>query len=327
MLWTIDPDVFDAAGLDFRCMGTLAKIVETQNQCRFVIDGGAIEEEYLTRFERLIAQNQNEGLDETSGRYLAFKLLQTILGGEADCYEIESSYSPDLENKFQALGCDTPVEPELLAILSRSQQLGVTMLFPGPGITDSKVRHRGIYDSRIRRQIWKEWPWLEVCYANETSIQFSFESTSSHPKSKEFESQCAIYLQTEWSRSRFVTPPTPEGEQLDVYGYIEDEDRRVIIVGECKLREEGNEGKLIEAREVKQLYRKICAVRRHEKKHSDSSFEIRGYIISNADGLAEDAQMRARDFGIQYLKVLLTTRWSRQGEWSIRSIEERSFSD
>lgn len=183
-------------------------------------------------------------------------------------------------------------------------------------------------------------PWLEVAWAGKSTIDIPLakfmDDDVSKQKSKEFEPKSSLWLQDSDSDLKCITPPTKNeigGEQIDVYGYRSTGGKKVVVVGECKLRREGNETvKPIEHSEIQQLRRKLIAARTYEaskrRKSSDGgiSLQFEGLLISNAtdlDDSAKDLIDSENDFGIRFLSVKLPKGWEAEEEWRILSGSQR----
>lgn len=321
----IDPDVFIAAFDQFNCLGALTKIATEAAAHRFMRDQEAVlEREYRSIFS-------NRFCEETS-EHPAIRLLQQILFEDGNSEDEMSSTDPLVE-RFRELGCTEPVEPVLLGMMANGCKIGLVLMMVGspmPGI-----RARGIHDVRVRWQVRKKLPWLDIIPAANTQITLPRldykDDNPPHIKAKEdaFESKAAIWLQDQDSQFRCATSPTARrigGEQIDVYGYRATEDGTTVIIGECKLRRHGNETKLIESGELQQLRRKVIAAQRYEttnsrKKHSQQeNLSFEAILITNADGLddtAKELALNESDFSIRVMRVTLPSDWETSDKWGI----------
>ena len=106
------------------------------------------------------------------------------------------------------------------------------------------------------------------------------------------ELQAAFYLQDKDPHLRCIPTPPGIGGQIDVYGRKEPirESTLEILVGECKLRKEGNEvRKPIAFGEVTQTLDNMLAAARYEHRRLDGlkrtpTLKIRGALIANTSG-------------------------------------------
>lgn len=325
MNFAIDPDVFIAAFDHFNCSAALTLIASQVAAHRFIRDREAIlEKEYRHIFSNRFSQDTAE--------HPAIRLLQQILFEDGDSKD-ELSALHSLVEGFKELGCREPVEPVLLGMMANGRQLGLALMMVGTNLPG--IRIRGIHDEKIRWEIRKQIPWLNVFTATNTQVtlsQLDYEDDNPpHIKAKQdaFEAKAALYLQDQNPDLRCITPP-PQGkmggEQVDVYGYRTTESGTIVVVGECKLRREGNEEKLINSTELQQLYRKVIAARDYETnnrrrksiKQAELSFE--GIFITNADGLDETAKALLRsglDFRVRVMRVVLSKNWEATDKWGI----------
>lgn len=318
MNYAIDPEVFSAAFFDNRCEWSLAKLLAELNLHRFYRDEeSVIEREYRQLFVKYFHDHEEHS---------AILLLQHMLSDDGYPEDTVSSDHKSLKKILKEKGCVEPVEPELIGMISNSKDIGLILILIGKRI--GKTRSRGLYRDEVFRTIGKKIPWLEVCWAGDSSIrvpQTQFQdSEHSHQKSHEFELKAALWLQDSRPELRCVTPPSKgdiDGEQIDVYGrqYIEDE--VTIVVGECKLRREGNEDKSITRKEIQQLRRKVLAAKKYEEgRQKGSEIRLEGLLITNATGLEEEALDLLKEetlFKLQILKVVLTRRWETRQDWRI----------
>jgi hypothetical protein len=112
-----------------------------------------------------------------------------------------------------------------------------------------------------------------------------------HVLDRLFELQSGCFLQTQDPQLRWIKTPPGMGEQIDVYARkeyrIACESVLEVLVGECKLRREGNEdNKPISSGEIEQTFQKMYAAARYEHRRlsaskQDQVLRIRGALISN----------------------------------------------
>ena len=116
-------------------------------------------------------------------------------------------------------------------------------------------------------------------------------------------------------------------EQIDVYGYRSTSAGIIMVIGECKLRHEGNEkAKPVERGEIQQLRRKLIAARKYEAARrrkpadGDTPTQFEGILISNATDLDDEAEGlidMESDFRLRFLSVTLPKGWEARQEWRI----------
>ncbi|MGQ9877254.1 MAG: hypothetical protein ACUVSL_18625, partial [Chloroflexus sp.] len=148
-------------------------------------------------------------------------------------------------------------------------------------------------------------------------------------KQDAFEPKAALWLQDHDPLLRCITPPAKGkigNEQIDVYGYRDKDDEMTVVIGECKLRREGNESKWISVEEVQQLRRKVIAARNYEEKRNPKKYRsYEGILISNAEGIEDQARefiKSEESFSIRILRLTIKKGWERceeltivRGEW------------
>lgn len=325
MNYVIDPEVFSAALSNESCELSLRKFFSEFILHQFYCDQeGIIEREYRRLFNEYVH-------DYIDAEHPPILLLQYLLSEDGYHESTVSNNHSSLAKILQENKCTTPVEPELIGMILNSKDIGLILVLIGEQI--GNTRPRGLYQDEIRRVIGKKIPWLEVCWAGNSSIhipQTQFQdSEHSHQKSHEFELKVALWLQDNDSSLKCVTPPSKGdvgGEQIDVYGYRCVADEITVVVGECKLRREGNESKSITRAEIQQLRRKVLAAKEYEKRRGkDNNIRFAGLLITNATGLEEDACALLEEdtcSELRVLKVTLTRKWETKQDWRIRSEQE-----
>lgn len=137
MLWiTLDPNVYLAAQLEHPpSLGLLDDLLEQREYVRFVLDekDGTILEAYENIIEYLDGKSR-----ERLGWLLANQQTMTKhLPISRDCLEDEFLHQ---------VGCDTPVEPHLLALCMQRGR-DVHILAVGQDMDHPLWRHRGIHDA------------------------------------------------------------------------------------------------------------------------------------------------------------------------------------
>lgn len=331
MNFVIDPDVFSESFYDSRCQVSLLQISTDITLHQFYRDADTVlEKEYRSIF--------NERYRDYA-EHPAIGLLKQILFEDGDPETIISGQCMvHHRDRLAELGCTTPVEPEMIGMLTHARELG--LVFVLVGMNTSRTRPRGFHSAEIFRCVGKMFPWLEVAWAGRPRIDIPLakyrDDDVSNEKSKEFEPKSSLWLQDFDTDLRCITPPTKKemgGEQIDVYGYREKSEKKVVVVGECKLRREGNEAtKPIECSEVQQLRRKLIAARKYEASRRCKNFadgtpcQFEGLLISNATDLDDSAKElidSENDFRIRFLSVKLPKGWETEEEWRILSGSQR----
>lgn len=318
----VDPNVFSASFHDENCSLGIIEISREIRFYRFFRDKeGVLEREYRKIYNQQFQNNPE---------HLSISLLKYILFEDGATKDLVSHLC-DLRETFEQNGCSRPVEPELLGMLRNGRDIGLVLGMVG--YDAEYISPRGLHKEEIRWKIRKLIPWLRIKWLGKSKIEIpeSDYSNGSDPliaaKSDAFEAKSALYLQSREDTIRCVVPPNRGeigGEQVDVYGYRTAADgTTTVVIGECKLRRCGNEGKLVQAEEVQQLREKVIAAQEYEAKrnkrqHTVSSFE--GILITNAEGLEETARELVQSegkFRIRILLVKLSKGWETSNEWRI----------
>lgn len=322
---TVDPDVFTAAFLELPCLNALNKIAAEVSVHRFLRDTeGVLQNEYRRIF--------NEQFRDESAEHPAIRLLQQILVDDGNP-EDELSSSHDLVETFRELGCTEPVEPVLLGMMANARHTGLSLMLVGKNTQDA--RRRNLHDDNIRWTIRRQIPWLDIIPAGSTKIELvRMDLSDDNPphikaKADAFESKAALFLQDQDPLLRCITPPHKGkigGEQIDLFGYRDARESSTVVVGECKLRRQGNEGKLIECKELQQLRRKVIAAQNYEmnsnrrERRPPEGLLFEGILISNANSLDEEAErfvLSEQSFTIRIMHVTLSTDWETHEQWGI----------
>lgn len=309
----IDPDVITASLKDPKTQFVLYEIANS----RFYRDqDGLLQEEYRRLFANLFRIDLSE--------HPAILILQHLLKEDND-RTISSSHH--LVEAFKQLGCTEPVEPTLLGMMANGRSEGLVLVLAGPNITG--LRHRELYNPATRWKIAREIYWLEMIFTSESEIslhRIDYDDSGEHicsVKSPAFEAKAALYLQDLDASIRCITPPPSHviGEEIDVYGYRLTDKQTTVIVGECKLRREGNESKGVSECEIKQLRRKLIAAQQYENdRRNKEPLSFEGVLITNALNIGDRARrliQLERHFSIKILRVSLSRHWETRPDWSI----------
>jgi len=328
MNFAIDPDVLEVSFQDIPCMAALNEIGRDFKSHRFFRDKeGVLESEYRHIFIQKY---------ETNHEHPAVVLLQRILSEDGNIEDTISSIH-SIREKLECLGCSQPVEPELLGMVANARNDGLILAMVGY----DALRTRGLHNETIRWKVRKEIPWLDVRWFGRSRIEIPESDYSDNnqaiirARQDAFEAKVALWLQDHDPDLRCMTPP-PKGkvgaEQIDMYGYRRADDGIIVVIGECKLRREGNETKSISVEEIQQLRRKVIAAMEYERsKRSSEGLTFEGILISNAQDVEEQAQqliiseISKTNFKIRVLRVTIQKGWESSDDWRIVSGEWRDF--
>jgi hypothetical protein len=327
MNFAVDPDVLKVSFQDILCTAALNEIGRKFKSHRFFRDKeGVLESEYRHIFIQKY---------KTNHEHPAVVLLQRILFEDGNIEDTISSIH-SIREKLERLGCSQPVEPELLGMAANARDVGLILAMVG--YDADYLRKRGLHKETTRWEVRKEIPWLDIHWFGRSRIEIpeSDYSDNNQPviraKQDAFEAKVALWLQDNDPCLRCVTPP-PGGkvgtEQIDVYGYRHADDGITVVIGECKLRREGNETKSISVEEIQQLRRKVIAAMEYERsKRSSKGLTFEGILISNAQDVEEQAQqliISETTFKIRVLCVTIQKGWESSDDWRIVSGEWRDF--
>jgi hypothetical protein len=327
MNFAIDPDVLKVSFQDILCMAALNEISRDFKSHRFFRDKeGVLESEYRHIFIQKY---------ETNHEHPTVVLLQRILSEDGNIEDTISSIH-SIREKLERLGCSQPVEPELLGMVANARNDGLILAMVG--YDADYLRKRGLHNETIRRLVRKEIPWLDIHWFGMPRIEIpeSDYSDNNQPviraKQNAFEAKVALWLQDNDPCLRCTTPPhrgKVGTEQIDMYGYRHADDGITVVIGECKLRREGNETKSISVEEVQQLRRKVIAAMEYERsKRSSKGLTFEGILISNAQNVEEQAQqlvISETNFKIRVLRVTIQKGWESNEEWRIVGGEWQDF--
>jgi len=273
----------------------------------------------------------------------AIRLLKHILFEDGNPEDRLSNISPVRDAIAQDVRLD-PVEPELIGVMANARSRGLILWLVSRDNL-SGTRSRRLNDPEFARMVDKKIPWIEIEWAGETTVEiphrsppYSASSGSRdqfeairRAKESEFEPKVALWLQDRDSDLRCITPPPTGdlgGEEIDLYGYRNSSAETIVVVGECKLRREGNEAKAVDSEEVKQLVRKLVAARDYEsrrrRKSGGTSKPLRyeGLLMSNAHNVDESAHQLLEDncdFSLRVLEMTLSKNWDSDQHWRIVS--------
>lgn len=317
MLWVIDPDVLTSAQNHPACQMSLLSILNQLRAHQFAVDNNEIKREYLT-FWKAYRNTDHPGIT----------ILRQIFDDLSGLSVEVSSDVAEFSDRLAALGVREPVEPSLLAIVARTEVNSPVLLLTG---STAAIRKRQLHDAAICRIARNRWcQWLDVRYAGDTDFQIPSPVRERHADldSALFEKSAALALQEIDSSLRFrQSPPKGTfGEEIDVFGEKKVKGRWTIVIGECKLREEGNESKQIGTEVVDQVDRKARKVEAYYRaKRKVDNFRIERHIVTNAVGVEPDAKAKASaltkiGYPVYFWQAKLERGWSRKKNWRIMKL-------
>lgn len=316
-LIAIDPDVFTAAIGDEECERALEWVYENLDAIEIALDKkDVLRNEYQ---DFLVSEAEVKSIAVELMSYLWTYVLP-------QSRKISSHCSHNDEELINRRGCKTPVEPVLIGMATNAPDSGLTILLTPP----SGLRKRCLHDAKIRTEFCKQIPKLTVRYASGTKI--AFPALEEPPQKSErghwFEDKAGHVIRELYDCPHLFlkTPQSIEKKvgDVDIWAYERAGNPRRVWVGECKLRE-FNEENWITYKEVKQLEVKLNAVRDYEKARTDVSsepIEIKGFMVSNASNMTDEAWELANEIGATFIRTLLSDDWQHQGQWGIEKVEE-----
>jgi hypothetical protein len=109
-----------------------------------------------------------------------------------------------------------------------------------------------------------------------------------------------------------------------------------ILVAECKLRDKGNERKLIDGGEMGKLCRVVTETIEYVKRTSLQPLKISGYLVSNAEGVHPNGWEVYRNYVSSWLEqdtqievafrqAILPNKWYKQDAFDIVRLESPVF--
>ncbi len=341
MIWAIDPLVFELAAPEPRCAVALEHIAENIEKAEYLIalDGNGLFEKYIEIFESCL-------VDPSPNVQPIIRILAPIMKGLGASFSvpIDTPISAELEDIYDGLidmlDCRSKVvESQLLTIaLNSRKEGGVSVLIPEEELLE---RHdfpaTKFYTptgmKEIVKALWRKMGirendcWFQIKNINDivkVGEHAGHIQSPAHAHSEKFEIKTLGKLRRElgcYDPEHAPSDVEQEAGQVDVYIAHND----IFWVGECKLRDRGNEGKLLNGEEMRKLCRVVDAT-----VHSQNPKEITGYLISNADDVHEYAKEVLRSYivrwceysgvsiQIAFRKAILPKRWSRQDSWGVR---------
>jgi hypothetical protein len=361
MILAIDPDVFVAAEFDLASRLSLVGLARKLHRLKFAVDGETdlqsdrsedrykIQREYLDLFVRYAKKARMAEDREEWGEIL--ELLRVILSDSDEYRELISNKRPEwLDKLIHVHGCTTGVEPELLGVTFNAQGKGPVLLLVGNCDSSAVLRHRCLRNAKIRWQLISHMKWLDIRFTNDTDIVPAPLKEVPEAKMQDhlLELEAAFYLQGLDPRLRCIPTPPRVGKKIDIYGRKEASNTLTVLVGECKLRKEGNEArKPVEGDNIKQILTNMLAAAWYEQRrlaksgHPIKKLRIDGALILNTsgfEGLPYDLHTSfenhlntswpcnglemVESVELRFLKAHLPRGWSSKANWSITELQE-----
>ena len=325
MLWIIDPDVFEASLTNELCSNALERIKTKIRSNSFATDKKD-EQTIWSEYVKIYSKYKN-----SHEEHPAVQILGQIINMPASYHLVSSARKP--YNKIIGqFNCNAPVEPDLLALAANCAVNSPTLLLCGEPV---KIRERELHKPEVCRKIRNTyWSWLDVDYAsNKNAGTKRVLPEMANELSNPFELSVALFLNEIEENINYHLPPPEDkyGGQIDLWGLGKSVEGKIItIVGECKLRNAGNENKDISLGEVEQVVERAETVKERYKELRRDNFEVRIYIVSNANSMTPAAIEKAKTvtksgFQIKHWKADLEDGWNRSG--SLRVIDVSLIDD
>ena len=313
----IDPDLFHSAKDDNNSSQLLIKVEQHYSKFRIIRNKDILDKEYLYFFRKFRTDRRRK-----TAVSIVQRLLHTYSPEISTLIQNPVNLCTELAELASKKQCDS-IECYLLRIatqLSRTKILPEMLLLMS-GNKNSNA-HRCSYDVENISTIRDHLPNLEIVTADQIN---DFEAVIKRPDifnelhSKILELRCCLILSKAynctWNNNDI------NGEEIDLYCFRENENSRLILVGECKLRFGEIAKQPITREEIKQLTRKIDAAKAFERKRNDLSqdIEIKGLIISNAVELNPDARELVKEYqtSIHFVNVTMPKNWVNNPKWKI----------
>ncbi len=323
----VDPDVWKASATDLRCRLAISEIWEnpaTRDKYAIALDGGDLEDEYATLMKGPTVESDVK------------KILQDLVNqrDRSSRVCVVKPYMPQpLEAFIAQEHCDTPVEPVLIAMAASQDAPKVTLLLVGNDTIRPRALHHP-YITRSLRHLFREMiakPFTVKCATDYALLR---DDKAFHTlNSRVFEDQIRSIMQQRTGRRYGLMPSleriTPKNVyhyrcadghcsgEVDVYLYLDLPDCRLVWIGECELREEGNEGVFTNLEKVMKLLRKVEGVRSFEQERCKTQVFVRGYLVTNAEGLAAAALRVANRESLEFVHAKMQIGWTGMAHWQL----------
>ncbi len=310
----IDPQVFLTADSRDDCKGALIDLEKNKAFLLFVLDRNILKKAYIDFLEK---NYKNRKLA------VALTLIRYILSCPRKLIVEPCSLSPKAQKIVKAK-CSSTIEKHLLCLATEMAKtkvsMGLILLLTGPPNSGTRCLHQ----TSIKTDLQNEISGLEVGYASDGKSILRFYKdpaniTNERQHVNIFELQARIWVNNHYQCQIISTLRKVNNEEIDVYCYQDTKTpKRLACVGECKLRFE-DEDKPIEVSAIKQLTRKIQAVKNYEQARNDVSGgpEFKGLIISNTRNMTDDAWILAKKLGVMFLRVNMPKGWKDNPAWSL----------
>lgn len=327
----VDPDVWRASASDLRCRLAISEIWEdpdSRDKYVIALDGDGLESEYYELMMDHAIQPEVK------------KILQDIINQRFRCSRVRcvTPYLSAALNTFIIQHqCDTPIEPALIAMAASRDTPAVTLLLVG----SDNVRRRGLHQPDVKRSLRslfkKE---VKKAFAVKAATDYSLlrDDKALHKMhSRAFEDQIRAIIQQrigrKYGRMPYLERITPTeimdyqcsdggcSGEVDVYLYLDFPDHQFVWIGECELREEGNEGVYTDTDKVRKLVRKIEGVRNFETGRCRTPVIVKGYLITNANSVETAAQRALASESLTFVHAKMPLGWTGNFNWQLHDTE------
>jgi hypothetical protein len=256
---------------------------------------------------------------------LVVSFLQDLLSQwEAWSIVKASDLCDGASNFLSGNGCTSKPEPQLIALAANSDVL--------LGTVDPDVNHPGLQPRVIIRtpgkvgSLCQHLPQFQVIYSTEAVafLEYKFLSTMFEGKVESWVRRQYRYPHVKHSADLPYLKKTAGAGEVDVLAFDYQCNPRRVLVCECKLRMPQKGSKLVNEEEVAQLVTTWQVVKDHEEqKARDEGYGVQVFqiLVSNAEGITEQALVLARKYGVEIRRAVLPQDWHRYTNWEIDRCE------
>ena len=310
---TIDPDLLYSSVNGNQCSELLLIVERNEAKVRF-IENYFLKEKY-SDFLATHKKDQTRSIARSIAlRIIKSKLTTRIKDPSKLCRELEELID---QNQCDEVECYLW---RLASVLSKTKfQPQLLVLMSG---TIWGTEKRCIYNIAIKDLVKKHLPNIHLVFADRIADFNHFLNKPDNTvelNSRLFELQIESIITKTYN---YISESNDiYGEQIDLHCIRNNVNKRLILVGECKLRFGEITEQPITREEIKQLTRKIDAAKAFERKRNDLSqdIEIKGFIISNAVELNPDARELVKEYqtSIHFVNVTMPKNWVNNPKWKI----------
>lgn len=350
MIWAIHPTVFELAREKPKYAVALEYIADQVEKAEdhLAFDGNGLFEKYIELAEKFI-------IDPSPNVQAVVRLFTPILKGHEDSLAplpapVIDDFGDIYVTLSSSLECKLIESQLLLMALNAKRSGGLVVLLPetdywkNVGINPirfyrpeaSRVIARCLRGKGFNENDW----WFHVKDISDiVQINNNVGSANSpaHVHSQKFEILVRDKFLDENScfvRSEVPSDITKGAGQVDVY--IVSNSPLEILVAECKLRDKGNESKLIDGEEMRKLCLVVTETIEYVKRTSLQPLKISGYLVSNAQGVHPNAWEVYRTLSanwfdqnvqieVAFRRAILPNNWYRQDAFNIVRLESPVF--